>query len=88
MQKYFDWNGEKVITEEEIKENYDEFANKEEYETFEKYLECCQDYNDGSLTKLDVYIQRLENRLNKYSKYPGNDNTEIILEIEQLKKEL
>ena len=86
MQKYFDSNDESVITIDDVKKSYDEFGK--DYETFEYYLESCQYYNNGSLTRLEIYIQRLENLLNKYSKYPENDNTELILEIERLKKEL
>ena len=89
MQKYFDSNSETVITINDIKKAYEENSEwKKEYGNFDYYLECCQDYNNGSLTKLDIYIQRLEKLLNKYSLFPGNDNTELILEIEQLKKEL
>lgn len=88
MQKYYNCDSETVMTIEDVKACYEEFADKEYYETFDYYLECCQDYNNGSLTRLEFYIQRLENLLNRYSKYPENDNTELILEIERLKKEL
>lgn len=86
MQKYFESTYEEVITINDVKKSYDEFGK--DYETFDDYLESCQYYNNGSLTRLEVYIQRLENLLNRYSKYPENDNTELILEIERLKKEL
>lgn len=86
MQKYYNSNDGTVITIDDVKKYYDEFGK--DYETFEYYLDCCQYYNNGSLTRLEIYIQRLENLLNKYSKYPENDNTELILEIERLKKEL
>lgn len=89
MRKYYDWNDEKVITIEDVKENYEKFADKEEYETFEKYLICCQDYNNGSLTELEIMISRLKSKLCKYYLYPNCDSVkEIELQIEQLKKQL
>lgn len=86
MQKYYDWNNDKVISIEDVKACYEEFASKKEYETFEGYLECCQDYNNGSLTDLKTYISRLETEMNK-SSWP-EEREELKLQIEQLKKEL
>ena len=84
MQKYYENESGTVLTIEDIRKDYKEFGK--EYSTFDDFLECCQDYNNGTLTDLKTYISRLETKMKK-STCP-EEREELKLEIEQLKKEL
>lgn len=89
--KYYDNESSSVITEEQLFEIFESLKKENPYEyeySFPEYLENCMYYNNGSLTKLDEKIQNLERKLCLYSKHDENDNTDLIIEIEQLKKQL
>lgn len=90
MQKYYDENSDSIVTIEQVEKEFHQFQREGLYTetSFSEYLQNCMDYNNGSLTTLETKIDRLTKQLNRYSLIPDNDNTELILQIEQLKKEL
>ena len=90
MKKFYDENSDSIVTIEQIEKEFHEFQEEGLYtdQNFSEYLQNCMDYNNGSLTTLETKIERLTEQLNRYSLIPDNDNTELILQIEQIKKEL
>ena len=88
MQKYYNWDSDTVITIDDVKKAYEaDDSWKEEYGNFDYYLECCQDYNNGSLTRLEIMISRLKSKMCQYYKYEDSESAQVIeLWIAQLDK--
>lgn len=90
---YFDVDREKVVTETEIRETYDEEIRTGETDpkdtTFPRFIELCMTYNNGSLVYLYEHVDRLNERLTEIRGYAENDGAEYWQdEIDNLEGEL
>ena len=67
------WNNETdaIETTKTIRESYEEFRN--DWETFDEYLNGCMWWNNGALTPLRDYITNLKHRRDRIERLMSND---------------
>lgn len=90
---YYDVDREKVVTESEIRESYDEEVRIGEKDpkdvTFTAFIELCMTYNNGSLVYLYEHVDRLNERLTEVRVYAKTYGAEYWQdEIDNLEGEL
>lgn len=90
---YYDVDREKVVTESEIRESYDEEVRIGEIDpkdtTFSRFIELCMTYNNGSLVYFYEHVDRLNEWLADARKHAEADGIEWHQdEIDNLEGEL
>lgn len=89
MSKYFHSNEmDTVVSIDRIRSEFDEFQAEGSYldESFDEYLTGCMYWNNGDLTPLPTYINRLKDKLRHYIHSDPDAVAELTAEIADLEK--
>lgn len=78
MRYYFENESQSVISEAEIKANFEEF--KDEYETYSDYYSACMWWNNGSLTPIEEKIDSVKREIAKKEAFDSESDIEFFAE--------
>lgn len=66
MKYYYENETDTILSIDDIKRSYELFGK--DYDSFEYYLSCCQWYNNGTLTPIEIKLSSIRRRLAEIEK--------------------